>query len=799
MMLTWRVNTVFFAADFLNPESTSSERNMIGGKANPAGCTFFPESVSVIGTGRCVGELQRAWLIDTKSRQDPAGELSMPRAEMPSSVVIFATSIFASMKRLFRPDNATKMASVELWVVITTLLLVVRYLIDSLGGPSYSSKYMIATSQIISLLNYSMVHYTLGLMQLSAERVNEYFQVWAVLMVTLQYSVKISCPYSRSKQIPLLDLMSSFWTANLLRVQTTFLKIPLWLIWALNAARIISYFLSSDRAETSNQENTRLVSDYMRYEHTHSEAGADPTTMRGYSYLVHGEDLLLRELQQQRRTGPEKTKRLVFDSILQGSKYYERAFRITEMELSFLQDLFYSRYAAIFAEGFPFLRMLFSLLLISAVGYVAYPVRHIPQRMDLADKNRITHGVFITRFIIGLIITKELWEIYIYAFAPWSKVQMMCLYVKHRCLRNLLVEKAIRLLFCLITRGKWNRKIYQYNLLLADSQGIRLRRGFVSVTSIKLSAEAQKAIFDLFKRLEKDNNSIQSYISNAFVSNTSNVGWFANLTWSVDKLEADTHRILVWHIATCLCEINLAKEMNVFWLRSRPLVSKSRVPKDAWEHYITAVSLSNYCAYLLTMTLVPDTGLAAHRVLTEVRRETYRATRRVKTLEDIYDQLVMIVKNSVEDPAARAPREETPPVDTAYGIMVEEQVIQDEANEDPEEQNSTSNNIRVIDEEHDEQPPEVPEGDAGFDNTIIKMGAELGMQLMEAYKEPACLWQELAKFWAGFLLHLAASTGAAKHKTHLDGNQELITHLWALLSHAGYLGDVSHGEQILES
>uniref|UniRef100_J3N9L6 DUF4220 domain-containing protein n=1 Tax=Oryza brachyantha TaxID=4533 RepID=J3N9L6_ORYBR len=774
------------------------------------------------------------------------------------------------MKRLFRPDNATKMASVELWVVITTLLLVVRYLIDSLGGPSYSSKYMIATSQIISLLNYSMVHYTLGLMQLSAERVNEYFQVWAVLMVTLQYSVKISCPYSRSKQIPLLDLMSSFWTANLLRVQTTFLKIPLWLIWALNAARIISYFLSSDRAETSNQENTRLVSDYMRYEHTHSEAGADPTTMRGYSYLVHGEDLLLRELQQQRRTGPgryriqldpchqklvtvaklwnidngesrllgmaadpdnrlkdtclsfalykllrrrfynlpvheakpfalEKTKRLVFDSILQGSKYYERAFRITEMELSFLQDLFYSRYAAIFAEGFPFLRMLFSLLLISAVGYVAYPVRHIPQRMDLADKNRITHGVFITRFIIGLIITKELWEIYIYAFAPWSKVQMMCLYVKHRCLRNLLVEKAIRLLFCLITRGKWNRKIYQYNLLLADSQGIRLRRGFVSVTSIKLSAEAQKAIFDLFKRLEKDNNSIQSYISNAFVSNTSNVGWFANLTWSVDKLEADTHRILVWHIATCLCEINLAKEMNVFWLRSRPLVSKSRVPKDAWEHYITAVSLSNYCAYLLTMTLVPDTGLAAHRVLTEVRRETYRATRRVKTLEDIYDQLVMIVKNSVEDPAARAPREETPPVDTAYGIMVEEQVIQDEANEDPEEQNSTSNNIRVIDEEHDEQPPEVPEGDAGFDNTIIKMGAELGMQLMEAYKEPACLWQELAKFWAGFLLHLAASTGAAKHKTHLDGNQELITHLWALLSHAGYLGDVSHGEQILES
>lgn len=789
---------------------------------------------------------------------------------MPSSVVIFATSIFAAMKRLFRLDNATKMASVELWVVITTLLLVVRFLIDSFGRPSYSRKYMMAASQIIALLNYSMVHYTLGLMQLSAARVNEYFQVWAVLMVTLQYSVKISRPYSRSKQIPLLDLMSSFWTANLLRVQTTFfLRIPLWLIWALNAARIISYFFSSDRAETSNQENTRLVSDYMRYEHTHSEAGADAITMRGYSYLVHGEDLLLRELQQQRRAGPgryriqldphhqelvtveklwdvdngqsgllgmaadpdnrlkdtclsfalykllrrrfynlpvheakpfalEKTKRLVFDNILQGSNNYERTFRITEMELSFLQDLFYSRYAAIFAQGFPFLRMLFSLLLISAIGYVAYPVRHIPQRMDQEDKNRITHGVFITRFIIGLIITKELWEIYIYALAPWSKVQMICLYVKHRCLRKLLVEKAMRLLFCLITRGKWNREICQYNLLLAASHGTKLKTGRLSIMSIKLSAEAQKAIFDSFKKLEKDNNSLQSYLSNAFGPNTAHVG-------SVDKLEADTHRILVWHIATCLCEIYLAKKKSIFWLRSRPFISKSRAPKDAWEHYITAISLSNYCAYLLTVALVPDTGLAAYRVLTEVQRETYRATaidRRVKTLEDIYDQLVKIVKFSVKDPSVDVPREDASSGGTAARIMKEEQMIQAEASEDPEGQTNTSNNIRVNDEERGEQPEEeVLEADAGFDDTIIKMGTELGIQLMETYKdkEPACLWQDLAKFWAGFLLYLAASTRAGKQKAHLDGNQELITHLWALLSHAGYLGGVKHGEQILES
>uniref|UniRef100_A0A8R7PL59 DUF4220 domain-containing protein n=3 Tax=Triticum urartu TaxID=4572 RepID=A0A8R7PL59_TRIUA len=78
--------------------------------------------------------------------------------------------------------------------------------------------------------------------------------------------------------------MSSFWAANLIWMQTFFLlRVPLWLIWALNAIRIISYFASSDRAETTNQENTRLVSDYMRYEHTLGSS-------HSYKYLVSGED-----------------------------------------------------------------------------------------------------------------------------------------------------------------------------------------------------------------------------------------------------------------------------------------------------------------------------------------------------------------------------------------------------------------------------------------------------------------------------------------------------------------------------
>ncbi|CAL4983196.1 unnamed protein product [Urochloa decumbens] len=809
---------------------------------------------------------------------------------MAPSVPMVAITIFSAMKRLFKLDKVTGMASVELWVVMSTLLLVVRFLLDSVGVRDYSNKFMLATVQVLALLNFNMVQYTVGQMQPSGPRVvNDYFQVWAVLLVTLQYSVKVGRPYITSKQIPLLDLMSSLWTGQLLRVQTVpTLRIPLWLIWTFNAARIVSYFFSFEKADEANQENTGLVADYMRYEHMlpagNNFVRADPLTMTGYNYLVHGEDKVSREileqeweagpfLEEERRIGSdkyrvvlnlehkelitlekiwtvhggdrllgtaadpanrlkdvclsfalhkmlrrrfhnlpiheaspavrEKMTRLVFQYILQDVDNYERAFRVTEVELCFLRDSFYSRHASTFANGFPFLRMLLSLLLIVAVGYIAYPVRSIPHRMDPADKNRITHGVFVTRFIIGLIVAKELWEMYIYALAPWTKVQVICKYVKHQYLRRPLVEKAMKLVFCLIRSGKWNRQIGQFNLLIS------CRRRIVKKTSIKLRAEVQKAILDSFKGLQQqqDMKRLDSYLSNAFVSNQSLLSKFARKD---QELEADTHKILAWHIATCLCEINLlsdaAKRKKTSWLRSGPLIKESRVHRDVWKHYVTAVSLSNYCAYLLTEELVPDNGLVATRVFNEVRLEARWAIfgrRRSRTLQDIFDRLEMIVGNPA-NMSGNEEREEEHLGNDAGNIAAEEQVIQgEEIQEDIEGGNNNEDNFVVNNAPHDDEEPDqgAPmSGGDGFDNTILKIGSEFGMQLIKAYEErgQADLWRDLETFWTGFLLHLAASTRAAKHKNHLARNGELITHLWALLSHAGYLGNARHAEDILD-
>ncbi|CAN6180590.1 unnamed protein product [Urochloa humidicola] len=464
-----------------------------------------------------------------------------------------ATAILLSLRRLFKLDNVTRIASVELWVLLTTLLLVVRFLID-FKGPWFGNPGRMFIVLTLEILNQNMVTYTMGLMQLSSVRkVNDYFQVWAVLLVTLQYSVKIGRPYTRSKQIPLLDLMSSFWSANLLRVQTLYLlRIPLWTIWALNAVRIIVLFVSSSTGETNNQESMRLLSDYMSYEdtlpasisapdeqeHMNRESSDMAISWDKYKYLVYGEHRVLKHVQDQddkregkrtqsswfrkrrgqeksesssssssykirlhpdgvhkeqlvtletiwkddsglllgagaaadrrrdlclsfalykllrrrfynlpmhemdRPVGKRKMRRLIFNYVL---KDHQRAFRITETELSFLRDLFYSKHATMFAGKLlvPLLSLVLSLCLAAATGYIAYPARYIPERMDPTDRNRITHGVFITRLMIGIIVLKEMLEVVLYLWSRWAQVVMLCMYVQLQPRRSL-VDAAMR-------------------------------------------------------------------------------------------------------------------------------------------------------------------------------------------------------------------------------------------------------------------------------------------------------------------------------------------------------------------
>lgn len=70
-------------------------------------------------------------------------------------------------------------------------------------------------------------------------------------------------------------------------------------------------------------------------------------------------------------------------------------------------------------------------------------------------------------------------------------------------------------------------------------------------------------------------------------------------------------------------------------------------------------------------------------------------------------------------------------------------------------------------------------------NMIFESGVKLGKQL-EVMEEGA-RWQVMANFWAEMMLYLAPSDNVKDHIEQLARGGEFITHLWALLSHAGIL------------
>ncbi|KAF8732741.1 hypothetical protein HU200_015076 [Digitaria exilis] len=69
---------------------------------------------------------------------------------------------------------------------------------------------------------------------------------------------------------------------------------------------------------------------------------------------------------------------------------------------------------------------------------------------------------------------------------------------------------------------------------------------------------------------------------------------------------------------------------------------------------------------------------------------------------------------------------------------------------------------------------------------ILELGSRLGRELRGVVPE-ARRWKLLADFWAEFILFLAPSSNAEIHAEKLAAGGEFMTHLWALLTHAGIL------------
>ncbi|RRT61045.1 hypothetical protein B296_00010398 [Ensete ventricosum] len=71
--------------------------------------------------------------------------------------------------------------------------------------------------------------------------------------------------------------------------------------------------------------------------------------------------------------------------------------------------------------------------------------------------------------------------------------------------------------------------------------------------------------------------------------------------------------------------------------------------------------------------------------------------------------------------------------------------------------------------------------------TVVCRGARLGKQCRDM-ETPEMRWKVMADVWVEMILFLAPSDNAKAHVERLARGGEFITHLWALLTHAGILG-----------
>jgi hypothetical protein len=81
------------------------------------------------------------------------------------------------------------------------------------------------------------------------------------------------------------------------------------------------------------------------------------------------------------------------------------------------------------------------------------------------------------------------------------------------------------------------------------------------------------------------------------------------------------------------------------------------------------------------------------------------------------------------------------------------------------------------------------DGDADGDHeaSIVKQGARLARRLIDDIPETKLRWKVLSDFRAEMMLYVSPSDDARAHLEALARGGEFITHIWALLTHAGVL------------
>ncbi|XP_034570096.1 uncharacterized protein [Setaria viridis] len=513
-------------------------------------------------------------------------------------------------------------------------------------------------------------------------------------------------------------------------------------------------------------KNVKVVADYMQYI-DNKLVTFDPVTMEGYRYMVAGEkhcvnrpghtpwykkpddlkvttveqiwqcegnlligdqgkvlkdlclSMALSKMLNRRFAGfklseaeLEKTHDFVFKGLLAGDE--QRAFRVIEEELVFHHDMYYTRYSYLYQKG-RYLALCLPVIMSTLCSWLTVTSlldrRKNPyQKSSLFAKGELGYPTIVTTLVVALL---EAYQLYLYMASGWFKVALIQSYVSAPFLHTSCSEMIIRFLLMLKAFRPWKGRLGQYCFLenLGHKSKVMNCLHYATLRlvdkamkgrkkSVKLSGNVKKAIIDYLL-------GSNGHLTNGVTSLQRN-GVHDDLAWACDASATDgavTRTILVWHIATTLCEHQLDQQ-----------------GKEA-EAVRTASTLSKYCMHLLAFApnFLPD-----HSTISE----------------SILDELI----------------------------------VQGKLLDGSNDFDSRCKQLLKINT-HDGDGGEAP---------LLAQGAQLARQI-EGIQDSKLRWKVLSDFWAEMMLYVSPSDDARAHLEVLPRGGEFITHLWALLTHAGVL------------
>ncbi|KAM0842437.1 hypothetical protein ACQ4PT_058371 [Festuca glaucescens] len=458
------------------------------------------------------------------------------------------------------------------------------------------------------------------------------------------------------------------------------------------------------------------------------------------------------------------TKNLVLLRIIQEET--KRAFGVMELEMSFLNDYFNTRYPMVFWLGLNSLHLSFimSAATFGVACWLSVDIRRV-YKTPKDEVSHVIHGVnidmIITWVFMFFMVFKEIWEMASYYLSDWASLLLASAYVRWKenlLFRKCRMDKFIRSCFTSkIASRKWHGVLDQFAFFqsYADSPILWNLMHIVSTGAIPKKDDGAKlgdhidipecvraAILVTLRSMDLTRAHLLDVIQSLLAESRE------RYRWACFELPTSTHIILVWHIATSLCEIRFAADRDVnlrspgfplnalLYLTSlcrccccapQPyLVNENILHSDLKIKYIVANSLSRYCAYLLVSKpdLVPDSYLAPNMIFQETVKDARRILKGCDSLEKIYKTLM-------------------DEVDTV-------------------DQDTSNSEVNI---------------------NIVQQGVKLAKELM-CEDEESC-WEILAGVWADLLIHIAPSWNAAAHKDCIESGGEFITHIWALLVHCG--------------